>query len=54
MYSTKSIEQTEHILGTGLETGLTQEQAKQRLQKYGENRLKEKKKQESSECFCNS
>ena len=43
MYSTKSIEQTEHILGTSLKTGLSQEQAKQRLQKYGENRLKEKK-----------
>lgn len=43
MYSTKSIEQTEHIWGTSLKTGLSQEQAKQRLQKYGENRLKEKK-----------
>lgn len=43
MYSTKSVAQTEHILGTSFETGLTQTQAEQRLQKYGENKLKEKK-----------
>lgn len=43
MYSSKSVAQTEHILGTSLKTGLTGEQAEVRKQKYGENRLKEKK-----------
>lgn len=42
MYSTKSVAQTEHILGTSFDVGLTQEQAEQRRQKYGENKLKEK------------
>ena len=43
MYSTKSVVQTEQVLGTSFQSGLTQEQARQRLLEYGENKLKDKK-----------
>lgn len=39
-----SIKDTETLFGTNLETGLSEEEAKARLEKYGQNKLKEKKK----------
>ena len=39
-----SIKDAETLFGTNLETGLSEEEAKARLEKYGQNKLKEKKK----------
>ena len=43
-FETLTIEQTEKLLETNVETGLTSEEAKVRLEKYGPNKLQEKKK----------
>ena len=43
-YESLTTEQTVQALGTNLETGLTSEEAKVRLEKYGPNKLEEKKK----------
>ena len=39
-----SVKDAETLFGTNLETGLSEEEAKARLEKYGQNKLKEKKK----------
>lgn len=45
MWHTKSIEQIKKDLRTNLKIGLTKEEAKKRNEKYGPNKLKEKKKE---------
>ncbi len=44
LYETLSVEETASSLNTNLETGLTSEEAKARYEKYGPNKLQEKKK----------
>lgn len=39
-----SVKDAETLFGTNLETGLSEEEAKARLEKYGQNKLKQKKK----------
>ena len=43
-YETMTVEQSAQALQTDLENGLTTEEAQRRLQKYGPNKLQEKKK----------
>ena len=43
-FESKTINETKEILNTDFETGLTSEEAKERLTKYGPNKLEEKKK----------
>ena len=43
-YETLTVKQTEEALGTDIEEGLTSDEAKLRLEKYGPNKLEEKKK----------
>ncbi|MBR6701373.1 MAG: calcium-translocating P-type ATPase, PMCA-type [Firmicutes bacterium] len=43
MYFEKTIRETEEILKTDMDTGLSEEEAKRRLEKYGENRLEQQK-----------
>lgn len=43
-YETLTVKQTEEALGTDIEKGLTSDEAKLRLEKYGPNKLEEKKK----------
>lgn len=43
-FETLSVKQTEEALKTNIENGLTSEEAKKRLEKYGPNKLEEKKK----------
>ena len=43
-FETLNVKQTEEALSTNGETGLTSEEAKARLEKYGPNKLEEKKK----------
>lgn len=50
MYSSSKEELTKE-LGTGSQTGLTDEEARKRLDRYGENKLKEKKKKTSWQRF---
>lgn len=45
MWHTMSIEQVRRELKTNLNLGLTNEEAKERLKKYGENKLQDKKKE---------
>jgi magnesium-transporting ATPase (P-type) len=44
MITNKSITEIKEEFNTDLERGLTSEEAKERLEKYGSNALKEKKK----------
>ncbi len=44
MFETKNLLETERELGTDFQTGLTSEEASKRLEKYGPNKLAEKKK----------
>jgi Ca2+-transporting ATPase len=50
-YSTLSVEKTLEELNTNLETGLTSEEAKKRLEQYGPNKLVEKKKKNFMQIF---
>ena len=50
-YETLSPKQVEEALQTDLENGLTSEEAKKRLEKYGENKLEEKKKKSPIRIF---
>ena len=43
-YETMTVEQSAQALQTDLENGLTTEEAQRRLEKYGPNKLQEKKK----------
>ena len=43
-YETLTVKQCEELLSTSLDNGLTNEEAKKRLEKYGPNKLVEKKK----------
>jgi H+-transporting ATPase len=43
-YKTMSVEEALKDLNTSLKTGLTEEEAKRRLEKYGPNEIPEKKK----------
>lgn len=43
-FETKNVKETEALLDTNIETGLTEEEAKARLEKYGPNKLEEKAK----------
>ena len=43
-FESKTINETKEILNTDLENGLSSEEAKKRLEKYGPNKLEEKKK----------
>lgn len=44
MYTAKSVAETEGILKTSVETGLSEAEAEKRKRQYGENKLKDKKK----------
>ena len=43
-YETLTVEQTANALATDVENGLSSEEAQRRLEKYGPNKLQEKKK----------
>lgn len=51
MYIDKNVDEVEKLLGTSIEEGLTEEEAKRRIQQYGENRLKDKKKKSTAALF---
>lgn len=43
-YHNKTVQQTAELLGTDIKTGLTHDEVKKRLHRYGKNELIEKKK----------
>lgn len=43
-YHNKTVQQTAELLGTDVKTGLTHDEVKKRLHRYGKNELIEKKK----------
>ncbi len=51
MYIDKNVDEVEKLLGTSIEEGLTEEEAKRRIQQYGENRLKAKKNRSTAALF---
>lgn len=51
MYIDKNVNEVEKLLGTSLEKGLTETEAKRRIEKYGENCLKDKKKKSTAALF---
>lgn len=52
-YETLTSTQTSEALQTDLDNGLSEEEAKKRLEKYGENKLEEKRKNLQLESFLN-
>lgn len=51
MYTDKTVNEVEKLLGTSIKEGLTEEEAGRRIRQYGENHLKDKRKKSMAALF---